>query len=64
MTDLFAEVDEALRQERVAKLWQEYGRYLIGFIATLILLTALISAYKSWEPAYTNAANQPNHRSD
>ena len=49
MSDLLTEVDEAMKQERMEKLWQKYGGFLIGFIAVLILGTAANEGYKSWE---------------
>jgi hypothetical protein len=48
MADLFAELDEVMRQERMEKVWHDYGHYIIGFIVGTILLTASISGYKSW----------------
>ena len=48
MSDLFTEVDEALKQERLEKLWQQYGGFFIGFIAMIILGTASVEGYKSW----------------
>jgi hypothetical protein len=51
MTDIFAEVDNALRQEKMAKLWQDYGKYFITFIVSVIAFTAIISAHGSWNNA-------------
>ena len=48
MSDLLAEVDEAMRRERLEKFWHENKSAIIVFIATLILGTAAISAYKTW----------------
>lgn len=49
MTDIFAEIDEAMRQERVAKFWNENMSYIIGFVVLTILLTASFSAYRTWD---------------
>ncbi len=49
MTDIFKEVDEVMRQERLATLWAENKVFIISAIAGTILLTALISGYKSWD---------------
>lgn len=49
MSDLIAEVDEALRRERLEKLWKQYGNYLIAFLLALVLGTGFFSAYASWE---------------
>lgn len=49
MADLFAEADEALRREKMAKLWAENKLYIIGFIVGTIVLTGVFSTYKSWD---------------
>lgn len=48
MSDLFIEVDEALKQERIEKLWKEYGGLLISFLAMIVLITAVNAGYNSW----------------
>lgn len=48
MSDLLAEVDEMMRQERMVKLWKEHGNTLIAIIVAIILGTALSAGYKSW----------------
>jgi hypothetical protein len=39
------EVDEAVRQERYKKLWDQYGVYALGLAA---LIVAGVAAYKGW----------------
>ena len=46
MTDIFREVEEDVRRERVEKLWKAYGNYLI---AALVLLFAGIGGWQLWE---------------
>ncbi len=48
MSDLLQEVDEIMRQERMKKLWDENKNYIITFVVGTILLTALVSGYRSW----------------
>lgn len=48
MSDLLQEVDEIMRRERMAALWKDYGGYLIAFIIATIIMTGIISGYKSW----------------
>lgn len=48
MSDLFIEVDEAMKQERLEKLWKDYGGLLISFLAMVILATAANSGYHAW----------------
>ena len=49
MSDLLAEVDEAMRQERMEKFWHENKSYIIAFIVLTILSTAVMSGYRSWD---------------
>jgi hypothetical protein len=43
---LLREVDDELQRERLEKLWQQYGTYLIGAVAALLLG---IGFYKWWD---------------
>ncbi len=49
MSDLIIEVEEAMKQERLEKLWEKYGSLLISFLLAIVLGTALNSGYKSWK---------------
>lgn len=53
MADIFQEVDEIMRQERIAKFWKENGAWIIGFIVLTIAFTAGLSTYRQW-----NASDQ------
>lgn len=48
MADVFQEVDQMMKQERVEKFWKENGRWIIAFVVLTILGTAAMSGYKSW----------------
>ncbi len=48
MTDIFEEVDDALRQEKLLKFWEEYKNTIIAAIIILIVSTASTTGYKSW----------------
>lgn len=48
MADVFAEIDEVMRQERMAKFWNDYSGYIITFVLGVILLTAAFSGYDYW----------------
>jgi hypothetical protein len=48
MADLFREVDEMMKQERLEKFWKENGLWIIAFIVLTIAGTAGVSIYKSW----------------
>jgi hypothetical protein len=45
VADIFQEIDEELRQDRAAKLWDRYGNYVIA-VAVLIVLS--VGGYKFW----------------
>lgn len=48
MADIFNEVDQALRVERVRETWAQYKPLIIGVVAVLILGTAAQSGYVAW----------------
>lgn len=54
--ELIHEVEESLKQERIHRLWQEYGPYLISGVALAVLFTALISGWRAWQTK-VNTAN-------
>lgn len=49
MSDIFREVDEDLRSEQYLKLWDRYGRLLIGAAVGIIVATAVWQAWTWWE---------------
>jgi hypothetical protein len=51
---LFREVEEELRREQFAKLWQRYGTYIIGLA---IAVVAVVGGAKLWE-SHRLAASQ------
>ncbi len=48
MSNLLQEVDDAMRRERMEELWKEYGHFVLGFIAFVILATAVYSGWTAW----------------
>lgn len=52
MSDIFVEVDEALKQEKLENLWQKYGGLLIGAIIAIILGTAANAGYDAWKTSH------------
>jgi hypothetical protein len=48
MSNLLLEIDEAMRRERMEKLWKQYGSYLVGFIVLVVLATGIYSGWRSW----------------
>jgi hypothetical protein len=45
VSDIFREVDEEVRRERLEQLWKQYGNYII---AALILVLACIGAWRGY----------------
>lgn len=48
MADVFQEVDNMMKQERIAKFWNDYGLFVIAFVVLTILGTAAYSGYSAW----------------
>jgi hypothetical protein len=49
MSDIFREIDEELRRENFAKLWERYGQYLIGLAVVVILVTAAAVGWREYQ---------------
>ena len=49
MVDLFEEIKEDVKQERHARLWSKYGKYLIGAAISIVLATAITVGWKSYK---------------
>jgi hypothetical protein len=54
--DLIQDVENAMREERTAQMWREYGPYIIGGALLAVILTAGISGWRTWN----NHVNQKN----
>ena len=46
MADIFDEVDEEIRQERAARLWRQYGSWLI---AAALAVVIAVGGYRYWQ---------------
>lgn len=46
MTDIFSEVDEEVRRERLQKIWERHGGLII---ALCVLIVAGVGAWRGWE---------------
>lgn len=46
MGDIFREVDEELKQERLEKLWKRYGKFVI---AAAVLIVVGVAGWKYWQ---------------
>lgn len=48
-TNIFREVDEELRSERMQNLWRQYGIYVIGAAVLIVLLVAGNEVWRWWQ---------------
>ncbi len=56
MSDIFREVEEDVRRERLEKLWKPYGDYVIAAGRGRLLG---IGGYKLWQRYETSRAGKP-----
>lgn len=56
MVDIFQEVEEDLRQERYARLWKNYGGYVIGVAVAIVLGTAGWTGWREYQNSQREAA--------
>jgi hypothetical protein len=49
VTDIFNEVDEEVRRERLNKLWQRYGNYLIALCVLVVVAVGAWRGYQWWQ---------------
>lgn len=49
MADIFHEVDEEVRKERLQKIWQQYGHYIVAFAVLVVVGVGGWRGYQYWE---------------
>lgn len=49
MSDIFQEIDEELRRENFAKLWQRYGSYVIGLAVLIVVAVAAVVGWRAYQ---------------
>jgi hypothetical protein len=49
VSDIFQEVDEEVRRERLQKLWDQYGHFAIAACVLIVLAVASWRGYQWWE---------------
>ena len=49
MDDIFKEVDEELREERLTKIWKRIGPYVIGILSGTIIITSAVIGYREYD---------------
>ncbi len=58
MTDIFQEVEEDLRRERLKRLWDRFGLYVIAAAVLVVVVTAGWRGWVAWETARERAAGE------
>ncbi|MFK8251734.1 tetratricopeptide repeat protein [Ancylobacter terrae] len=59
MADIFHEIDEDLRRERLGRIWSRYGAYIIGLA---VLIVAAVAAWRGYEWYQTREAQASGAR--
>jgi hypothetical protein len=49
VSDIFQEIDEELRRENLAKLWQRYGNYVIALAVVIVLATGGAAGWRQYQ---------------
>ena len=49
MSDIFNEVDEEVRREKLNKLWQQYGNYLVALCVLVVVGVGVWRGYEWWQ---------------
>ena len=57
MTDVFDEISDDLRREKLNQFWKENGSWIIGGALGAVLLTGVMTAWRTWEYSRDAAAD-------
>jgi len=49
LSDIFREIEEELRRDNLAQLWKKYGNYIIGLAVLIVLVTAAIVGWRTYQ---------------
>jgi hypothetical protein len=55
MADIFDEVSEDLRQEKIAQIWKKFSKSIISFIVFVIIFISAYQGYISWKKNQLNS---------
>ncbi len=55
MADIFQEIDEDVRRERLQQLWKRYANYVIGAALLLVLATAGVVGWREYQERQNQA---------
>lgn len=58
MTDIFREVDEELRRDRLEKLWKRYGVLIVVAVVAVVAGTGGFIAWRNWQQSQAETQTQ------
>jgi len=58
LADIFREVEEDIRRDRLQQLWDKYGIYLISIVVGIIALTSLIVGWRAYTQSQAEDASK------
>ncbi|EWY40005.1 hypothetical protein N825_03170 [Skermanella stibiiresistens SB22] len=58
MTDIFREVDEDLRRDRLEKLWKRYGALIVAVVLLVVAGTAGFVTWRNWQHSEAETKTQ------
>lgn len=58
MSDIFREIDEELRRDNLLKLWQRYGKYVIGVAVLAIVIAGGLVAWRDHQASERRAQGE------
>ena len=61
MADIFDEIEDELKQDRMANLWSKYGVYLIAAAIAVVVSVAGYQGYQSWQLSSKTSAADSYH---
>ena len=56
MADIFDEINEELKQDRMSALWARYGKYLIAVAGFVIAVVVFTQTSKQWQASQNEQA--------
>ncbi|MEM8663656.1 MAG: tetratricopeptide repeat protein, partial [Pseudomonadota bacterium] len=56
MSDIFQEVEQDMRRERLKRVWDKYGIYVIVVAVLIVAITAGFRGYEAWNTSRERAA--------
>jgi hypothetical protein len=49
LSDIFREIDEELRRDNIAKLWERYGGYVVALAVLIVAATAAVVGWREYQ---------------